>query len=171
MTHNNDLPAPFDEITPALVNAIQLWVDATTDAASPRRHDLQRDKIAALLSDGQRGRACGFFALIPKPPQAVTPLAVKTWQAHLEAAGLSPSSVYARVSRLSSFFEWLVKAPPFRETVKYNPVTLSRPKAPKAYQSERTQALTDREAAALLTVVKGDAQGVSAGFKLALSYI
>ncbi|MBK8032212.1 MAG: site-specific integrase [Chloroflexi bacterium] len=47
--------------------------------------------------------------------------------------------------------------PTFREQIKLNPCTLSRPKAPKPYQSEKTKALTDEQARALLRVVKIEA--------------
>lgn len=142
-------------ISPALQSAIQLWADSSTDATSSRRDDLRRDKIAALV--GTRGKAQGFFALFSMSPQDVTPVDVKAWQKHLEAAGLSAASVYARISRLSSFYEWLMTEPTFREQIKLNPCTLSRPKAPKPYQSDKTKALTDEQARALLRVVKVEA--------------
>jgi integrase len=145
--------------TPSLAAAIEMWAQASTDPASARRHDLLRDKRAALLSDGADGRAAGFFVCVPKPPQAVTPLDVRTWQAYLEDMGLAPASVYARISRLSSFYEWLMREPAFKDHIRANPVRLARPKAPKAYQSEKTRSLTDAEATALLRFVQSLAAG------------
>jgi integrase len=144
------------DINPAVISAVELWAEATTDAASDRRADLLRDKTHALTASAPR---MGFFAHVGAwaTPGHVTALDVKSWQSYLEHEGLSPASVYARISRLSSFFKWLLSETGFKEHVHYNPVDLARPKAPKAYQSDRTNALTDEEATALLAVVKTDA--------------
>jgi integrase len=142
------------EINPAVVSAVDLWAEATTDAASDRRADLLRDKTHALTASGPR---MGFFAYVGRAPGDVTALDVKSWQAYLEDEGLSPASVYARISRLSSFFRFLLDEPTLKAGIHYNPVEMARPKAPKAYQSERANALTDEEATALLAVVKADA--------------
>lgn len=133
---------------PALAGAILAWADATTDPASRRRDDLKRDKTHAVT---------GFFEWAGKAPQEVTPLDVKTWQAELESQGKAPATVYAMISRISSFYEWAMGDPSLRAVLRSNPVTLARPKAPKAYQSESTQALDDSQAGALLGVVKAKA--------------
>jgi integrase/recombinase XerD len=130
---------------PALQNAIVLWADATTDAGTDRRPDLLRDKQHAVIA---------FFEFTGKHPAEVTPLDVKTWQAELEAQGLSPATVYARISRVSSFYHWAMKDLALAEMIHSNPVKLARPKAPKAYQSERTQALDDDQVRSLVRVVK-----------------
>jgi len=88
-----------------------------------------------------------FFTFTQKPPQLVTPIDVKTWQAALEDQGLAPASVYAKVSRVSSWFRWALEDETLRETLHANPVALARP---KAYQNESAQALTDDEARELL---------------------
>lgn len=140
----------------ALSNAVNLWAEATT-GDSERRHDLLRDKTHALLSDGRAGTAAGFFVFCRKAVDSVTALDVQAWQNYLTDMNLASASVYARVSRLSSFYTWLMREPAFRERIRANPVELARPKAPKAYQSERTQALTDADARALLAEVQSAA--------------
>ena len=129
----------------ALRNAIDLWADATTDSTSSRRNDLLRDKRRAIL---------GFFDFVQKHPAAVTPMDVATWQANLESRGLSHSTVYGNISKLSSFYEWALHDPSLRQIIVANPVDLSRPKAPRAYQSESTKSLDDEDAVALLSIVK-----------------
>ena len=137
---------PTAGISPGLRNAFALWADATTDATTRRRRDLLRDKVGALAD---------FFAFVGKPPAAVTPLDVKTWQAELEARGLSPATVYARVCRVSSWYQWAMQEPALG--IRSNPCYLARPKAPKAYQSESAQALSDGELQRLLALVRSRA--------------
>ncbi len=145
MADNTNLTVTTSGLPAGLQNAVMFWADARTDAASLRRHDLLRDKVKAVGD---------FFEHCQKHPGQVTPIDVKTWQAHLEAQGLAPATVYARVSRVSSFYDWALADDTLAETVRANPVNLARPKAPRPYQTESTQALTDEEAAALLAVVK-----------------
>jgi integrase len=133
----------------ALRNAASLWADATTDAASARRADLLRDKTRTILS---------FFKLVAKHPAAVLPADVKRWQAAQEVAGLTPATVYTRLSLLSSFFEWAMREPAIGALLSANPVRLARPKAPRAYQTESTKSLSDEDLRALLSVVRSRAQ-------------
>lgn len=137
----------------ALRNAVSLWADATTDAASVRRLDLLRDKIRAVIA---------FFDLIGKHPAIVLPADVKRWQEAQETAGLTRTTIYTRLSLLSSFFEWAMREPVIGAVLTANPVRLARPKAPRAYQTERTKALSDEELRALLAVVKARAQNRAA---------
>jgi len=137
-----------NNLTPALVNAIALWADARTDPASARRLDLLRDKRRAVSA---------FFAWVGKAPAEVAPLDVKGWQMELERQGLAHSTVYAMISRVSSFYTWLMADPDMAGQIRVNPVALARPKAPRAYQSESTKSLDDQEIRALLGVVKGKA--------------
>jgi integrase len=137
----------------ALRNAVSLWADATTDAESVRRQDLLRDKTKAVVT---------FFDLVGKHPAAVLPADVKRWQGAQEAAGLTRATVYTRLSLLSSFFEWAMREPAIGAVLTSNPVRLARPKAPRAYQTERTKALSDEELRALLAVVRSRAQDPSA---------
>jgi integrase len=147
------------DLSPALLSAVALWADVSTDAASARRADLLRDKRAALLN-ADRGkddkRPLGFFVYTLLHAHEVTPSHVQAWIKHLESQ-LAPATVYARVSRLSAFYDWLMQEPAFAAHIGGNPVRLARPKAPLAYQSESTQALTDEAVRALLAVVKADA--------------
>ena len=147
MTDQKAIEARAD-LSPALLNAIMMWADATTDATSRRRHDLLRDKRNALV---------GFFEHVKKGPDQVTQFHVKTWQAELEERGLSASSVYARISRISSFYEWALRDDTLAEALRSNPVKLARPKAPKAYQGDSTKSLSDQDARTLIHAVKAKA--------------
>jgi integrase len=131
--------------SPALRNAITLWADATTAPAAARRADLLRDKTAMVGA---------FFTYTCKPPEQVTEIDVKAWQAELEGRGLAAATVYGYLSRLSSFYQWALQDPALAQRIGRNPVRLARPKAPRAYQTESTQALSDEEMGALLQVVK-----------------
>lgn len=152
MTTRQLAPKPHI-ITPTLVRAVELWADAKTSATSRRRHDILRDKQNALLGDGKDGRAAGFFVFVGKHPDAITPLDVDEWRAYLETMGLAATTVYARVSRVSSFYKWLMGTPQFRDIIRANPVEMVRPKAPQPYQTEKARALSDEHARALLAHV------------------
>jgi integrase/recombinase XerC len=144
---------PDEEL--AVRGAVLLWTEATTADTTQRRGEVMHDKRAAVES---------FFAFSGKHPCDVKPADVRRWRQELEGKGLTPATVYARISRLSSFYEWGMKAPQLRETISSNPVLLARPKAPRAYQGESTKALPDEQIRALGAVVKAkaDAGGVTA---------
>lgn len=131
--------APID--ADALRSAVALWADGTTDASTARRKDLLRDKARAVEA---------FFDFAGKLPAEVTPLDVKRWQRELERRGLKPSSVYYRVSRLSSFYTWALERTALGRVLRENPVRLARPKAPPAYRSESTKSLEDDQLRALV---------------------
>lgn len=157
MSGKHDLIVVGAPLPATLQNAITLWADARTDATSSRRHDLLRDKTRGVGA---------FFTWCSKHPNTVTPLDVKAWQAHLEepdAEGKrrAPATVYARISQLSSFYEWLLSDPATAKGVGTNPCKLARPKAPKAYSSESTQALSDDQVKTLLAVVRDKANAGS----------
>ncbi|MFZ4814290.1 MAG: tyrosine-type recombinase/integrase [Phototrophicaceae bacterium] len=156
---NTSLQSRNSAITPALVKAVEMWADARTTASSKRRHDLLRDKTNILLGDGHDGNAAGFFVCLNKPVEQITPADVKFWQGYLEDMGLAPAGVYARISRVSSFYNWLMEDPTFKEMIKLNPAQMARPKAPKAYQSAKANALTDDDAGRLLQYVRDLAKG------------
>jgi integrase len=145
MSEEYALLAAEQGLSIALQNAVALWADARTDPESARRHDLLRDKTKAVAD---------FFTYIGKHPAKVTALDVKAWQTELENLGLAASTIYARISRVSSFYEWAMGDPDLCQEISRNPVHLARPKAPKAYQTESTQALSDEEVRVLLAVVK-----------------
>jgi len=132
----------------ALRNAIILWADSTTNPASARRRDLLRDKARVVLA---------FFEYTGKRPSMVTAIDVKTWQAELEDRGLAPATVYARISRVSSWYEWARQEPALAGEIGHNPAALARPKAPRAYQTESTKALDDDQVKALLVQVRARA--------------
>ncbi len=130
-----------ESLTAQLAPVVSLWADHVTDPNTPRRLDILRDKSNAVLD---------FFAYVEKPPVQVNPLDVKNWQAELEAKGLAPATVYAKISRISSFYNWAID----NRHAQRNPVNEARPKAPKSYQTESTKSLADDEIMALLKVVK-----------------
>jgi integrase len=142
----------------ALRTATDLWADATTAATTQRRGEVMHDKLAAVS---------GFFDFTGKNPADATPGDVRAWRVHLESRGskdggpLLPATVYARISRLSSFYTWLMSDPRLSGAITTNPVLLSRPKAPRAYQGESTKALQDEKIQALGAVIRAKADGGS----------
>src|SRR5690606_29296762 len=95
-----------------------------------------------------------------KRPFDITPIDVKNWQKHLESQGLAHSTVYARISQLSSFYRWLGDLPQFRGRI-VNPVEAARPKPPRAYQGENVQALGTSAVKRLIETVKAKADSGS----------
>ncbi|MCA1615178.1 MAG: tyrosine-type recombinase/integrase [Acidobacteria bacterium] len=139
----------------ALLNAIHLWAAATTDAESACCEDLLRSKRQAVSS---------FFAHAGKHPGEVTALDVKSWRDALERKGFKPATVYARISRLSSFYAWVMRDPALGQFITSNPAQNAHPKCPKPYQTESSKALDDDQIGALVRVVMeravaGDAVG------------
>ena len=128
----------------ALHNAIHLWAAATTDAESACCQDLLRSKRQAVSS---------FFAHCGKHPGEVTALDVKSWRDTLEDKGFKPATVYARISRLSSFYAWVMRDPALGQFITGNPAQNARPKCPKPYQTESSKALDDDQISALMRVV------------------
>lgn len=142
----------------ALRTATGLWAEATTAATTGRREEVIHDKVAAVRD---------FFDFTGKSPADVTPADVQAWRAHLESRRskegerLQPATVYARVSRLSSFYTWLMSDPQLAGEITANPVLLARPKAPRAYQGESTKALSDEKIQALGATIKAKADAGS----------
>src|SRR4051794_13109031 len=99
----------------ALQAAIELWTRATTSETSLRRVDLIRDKRKAVS---------GFFLFIKKLPGEVVAHDVDAWRSELEQRKLKHASVYAHISRLSSFYEWAMKDKRFEGLAFHNPVRL-----------------------------------------------
>jgi site-specific recombinase XerD len=128
----------------ALLNAIHLWAAATTDAESACCEDLLRSKRQAVSS---------FFAHAGKHPGEVTALDVKSWRDALEGKGFKLATVYARISRLSSFYAWVMRDPTLGQFITSNPAQNARPKCPKPYQTESSKALDDEQVSALVRVV------------------
>jgi site-specific recombinase XerD len=128
----------------ALLNAIHLWAAATTDAESACCEDLLQSKRRAVSS---------FFAHCGKHPGEVTALDVKNWRDALEGKGFKPATVYARISRLSSFYTWVMRDPALGQFITSNPAQDARPKCPKPYQTESSKALDDEQISALMHIV------------------
>lgn len=131
-----------DEV--ALRHAIRLWAEATTDTASACGVELIRSKYNVLTS---------FFEGVGKHPAEVGPLEVKEWRDGL-AERYKQATVYSRVSRLSSFYEWAMRDAVLGQFIRSNPAQLARPKCPRPYQTESTKAFDDEQMSALLRVVR-----------------
>ncbi|HEU4597399.1 MAG TPA: tyrosine-type recombinase/integrase, partial [Pyrinomonadaceae bacterium] len=111
-----------------------------------------RDKVSAVTS---------FFEYAGKQPADATPDDVSRWRAEMESRGLKPATIYARVSRVSAFYRWLMSDPRLSDFIRSNPASQARPRYPRPYQSEATKALSDEEMNALLAVVRGLAEAGS----------
>ena len=129
----------------ALRNAAALWAERNTSPETLARAEKLRDKVTAVLS---------FFDFCAKHPGDVTPDDVARWRREMEAKGLAPATVYARVSRVSAFYRWLLTDPQLSAFIRGNPAAQARPRYPRPYQSEMTKALSDEEMNALLAVVR-----------------
>ena len=132
-----------------LAEQVAAWAAARTNPNSKRYADLIRDKTNILLGDTENARAAGFFTYSGKLPGEVTSEDIEGWRAKLEAAGLSHATVYAGVSRLSSFYDWLME----NGDALTNPAREARPTPPPAYSSESARPLTAEDVNALLDFV------------------
>ena len=131
---------------PALRNSILLWAEQNTRPETYDRSDKLKDKVSAVLA---------FFKFAGKHPGDIKPEDVARWRAQMEALGQKPATVYARVSRLSSFYKWLMNAPQLGHYIRSNPAAQARPRYPHPYQGESVKALSDDEMNSLLAVVRG----------------
>lgn len=122
-----------------------MWADNTTRPETWGRDEKVKEKAAV---------ANRFFAFTGKHPADVTPVDVDNWRRQLEAEGKAATTVYARISRLSSFYEWLLLNPKIQSRVQFNPVVQARPKNPRPYQSESVKAWTDEQTNAIIDVIK-----------------
>jgi integrase/recombinase XerD len=143
-----DAPDP----SAALRNAATLWAEQNTRPETLARAEKLRDKVSAVTS---------FFDFAAKHPGEVTPEDISRWRVVLEGRGLKPATVYARVSRVSAFYRWLMNDPQLSAYIRTNPAAQARPRYPRPYQSESTKALSDEEMNALLLVVRRLAEGRS----------
>jgi integrase len=144
-TENEALAHPLSDSEVALQNAIRLWANQTTRPETNERDSKLGDKRQAVSR---------FFAFVDKHPGEVRPADVEAWRVHLEAEGNKPATVYTRISRLSSFYKWLMADPQLGAYINTNPVLQARPRFSRPYQSESVKAWSDNEMNALLTVVK-----------------
>jgi integrase/recombinase XerC len=136
----------------ALRNAVSLWAEQNTRPETLARPEKLRDKITAVIS---------FFDFSGKHPGEVTPEDVSRWRERMESRSLKPATVYARVSRVSAFYRWLMSDPQLSRFIKGNPASQARPRYPRPYQSESTKALSDEEMNSLLAAVRNVAQSGS----------
>jgi integrase len=146
----SELAAPFEALespdpAAALHNAAALWAEQNTRPETLARAERLRDKVSAVTS---------FFEFSKKHPGEVTPDDVSRWRGEMEGRGLKPATVYARVSRLSAFYRWLMSDPQLSAFIRSNPAAQARPRYPRPYQSESTKALTDEEMNSLLAAVR-----------------
>ena len=140
------------ESSAMLRNAATLWAEQNTRHETAERKDKLRDKVSAVVS---------FFDSAGKRPDDVEPEDVARWRAEMESRGLKPATVYARVSRLSSFYRWLMADSRLSLHIRGNPASQARPRYPRPYQSESTKALSDEEMNALLAAVRRRAEAGS----------
>jgi integrase/recombinase XerD len=152
MSENSSQSLVRADAETALSAAIQFWAEGSTRAETFERISKLRDKVQAVER---------FFAFARKHPGEVTPEDVRTWRTHLEAQGQKPATVYARVSRISAFFKWLMADPQLGEHIRSNPAAQARPRHPQPYQSESVKALTDNEMNRLLGAVRAMADAGS----------
>jgi integrase len=129
----------------ALRNAAAMWAERNTRPETLARAENIKDKVSAVTS---------FFEFARKHPGEVTPEDVSRWRARMESRGLKPATVYARVSRVSAFFRWLMADPQLSRFIRANPAAQARPRYPRPYQSESTKALSDEEMNSLLGVTR-----------------
>ncbi|HEV7889191.1 MAG TPA: hypothetical protein VGP08_01060 [Pyrinomonadaceae bacterium] len=129
----------------ALRNAAELWAEQNTRPETLARAEKLRDKVSVVTS---------FFDFSGRHPGEVTPEDVSRWRAEMERRGLKPATVYARVSRVSAFFRWLMADPQLSRFIRANPAAQARPRYPRPYQSESTKALSDEEMNSLLDAVR-----------------
>jgi integrase len=140
------------DLEAAIHTAVGFWADGSTRAETFERASKLRDKTQAVK---------GFFAFAGKHPGEITPEDVRMWREYLESKGQKPATVYARVSRVSAFFKWLMADPQLGEHIRFNPAAQARPRHPQPYQSESVKALTDDEMNRLLGVVRAMADAGS----------
>ena len=69
-----------------------------------------------------------FLDFACKHPGDATPDDVSNWRAALERRGLKPATVYARVSRVSAFYRWLMSDPQLSAFIGTNPAVQARPR-------------------------------------------
>lgn len=130
----------------ALRAAVEVWAAGSTSATARRRDELIRKKRKVVQD---------FFVEVACDPCEVTPADVQGWCDRMRQDGRSASTVYTRVSFLSSFYAWAQR----ELGVRANPALLARPKAPKPYQTEATKSWTDAELHRITSVIAARAAG------------
>jgi site-specific recombinase XerD len=152
MTEDQSLALVRADIEAALSNAIQFWAESSTRAETFERASKLQDKMQAVRR---------FFAFTGKHPGEIKSEDVQAWRVHLEGQGQKPATIYARISRISAFYKWLMADPALGEHIRSNPAAQARPRYPQPYQSESVKALTDEEMNRLIDVVRAKADSGS----------
>ncbi len=133
----------------ALHNALEVWAESSTGKDVYKRKELLHTKKQAVRF---------FFRHIGHGrPEDVLPANVVRWCERMETDELQPNTIYARVSRLEAFYEWLRANTPLGLHMKSNPARTARPPRPKAYQTESTKSYSDDEMNALLGASRAEA--------------
>lgn len=120
----------------AITQSIEDWAYTTVSQTLRRSADIRRDKKRAVNS---------FFSLVEKEPDEITTSDVREWYQILLNKKHSESYIYASLSHLSGYFEWLRSLPDFSHFIRVNPVRAVMPKPPKKYNSPKAKSLTDAE--------------------------
>ncbi len=129
-----------------LRSVIALWAGARTGEDTVRRNELVRKKSKSVAA---------FFSFIRKKPHEVDERDVRAWAEYLrDERKLKPQTVYARLSFLSSFYEWAMRDSATEAHTRVNPVTLARPRAPRPYQTDKTKAWTDEELQSIVAAIE-----------------
>lgn len=130
----------------ALQKAVRVWAQATTPQELARASDIERDK---------RRCAFDFFSFAgEKSLEDISVLDIQEWHKYLKARNYKPKTIYTYFAHLSSFFEWLRKEPSLNIYLTHNPVRMAMPPAPKKYNSESTNSLSNQEFSALWKVLE-----------------
>ncbi|HYL98149.1 MAG TPA: site-specific integrase [Blastocatellia bacterium] len=129
----------------AFGRAVELWSATTTRPEAWDRDSKLLEKQSVVKR---------FFTFIGKHAGEITPSDVERWRKHLEEQGHKPATVYARISRVSSFYKWLLLNPKLAVHIGSNPVQNARPRYPRPYQSDSVSAWSNEEANAILGVVR-----------------
>jgi hypothetical protein len=155
-----------DRVVDDLPPGIKMFIERRTVAGNSRAW-LERVALYYLVAvcqeqyftiKAKRAAAASFFSHTSLHPAEVRPADVERWRTHLEERGFKPATVYAKISRLSSFYEWVMKEPTLGQYITSNPARLAMPKCPKPYQTESTKALDDEQMTALIRVVRRKAE-------------
>lgn len=131
----------------ALRTATEIWAGGSTSASVRRREELVAKKRRVVQ---------GFFKDVGCDPGEVTPQDIQAWCERMKKAdggSLAATTIYTRVSFLSSFYVWAQR----ELGIGNNPTLLARPKAPKPYQTESTKSWTDGELHRITSVINSQA--------------
>lgn len=80
----------------------------------------------------------------------ITPIHSTQWQATLNQHGLAASTIYAHMSRVSSFFNWMIQDKYMGTRIHYNPVRSAQRVAPKPYAGRSLKTLNDHQVQIML---------------------